>query len=63
MTNQKMLQGGVVMYPDRLLNQDNFVLLEHHLGRKKLLFGLLEQAKEGMKVSVTYLNQIQDLYH
>lgn len=57
LTNQQLLRGGVVMFPERSLAQDNFVILGHHLGRESLLFGLLKQAKVGMEVSVTYLEQ------
>ena len=59
LTNQQLLQGGVVMFPKRTLTQDNFVILGHHLGRQSLLFGLLKQAETGMEVSVTYLDQTQ----
>jgi sortase A len=57
LTNQQLMRGGVVMFPERSLTQDNFVILGHHLGRESLLFGLLKQAKVGMEVRVTYLEQ------
>lgn len=59
-TNQQMLKGGVVMFPHRNLTESNFVIVGHHLGRHRLLFGLLNEAQVGMNVSVTYLAQAQN---
>lgn len=58
-TNQQLLKGGVVMFPERLLKNNNFVVLGHHLGRQSLLFGQLLEAQVGMEVSVTYLEERQ----
>lgn len=58
-TNQQLLKGGVVMFPQRLLKNSNFVVLGHHLGRQSLLFGQLLEAQVGMEVSVSYLEENQ----
>ena len=55
LTNQQLLRGGVVMFPERSLKNSNFVVLGHHLGRQSLLFGQLLEAQVGMEVSVSYL--------
>lgn len=59
LTNEQLLKGGVVMFPERSLKEDNFVLLGHHLGRQNLLFGRLTDAQTGMKIEVEYLGQTQ----
>lgn len=59
LTNQQLLRGGVVMFPERSLKNSNFVVLGHHLGRQSLLFGQLLEAQVGMEVSVTYLEESQ----
>lgn len=58
-TNQQLLKGGVVMFPQRLLKNSNFVVLGHHLGRQSLLFCQLLEAQVGMEVSVSYLEENQ----
>ncbi len=58
-TNQQLLKGGVVMFPQRLLKNSNFVVLGHHLGRQSLLFSQLLEAQVGMEVSVSYLEENQ----
>ena len=51
LTNQQLLRGGVVMFPERSLKNSNFVVLGHHLGRQSLLFGQLLEAQVGMEVN------------
>ncbi|MGM0126388.1 sortase A [Enterococcus sp. AZ194] len=56
-TNENLLYGGVVMYPERTLKADNFVLFGHHLGINELLFGKLLDIKERDQVVVNYLDE------
>lgn len=56
-TNENLLLGGVVMYPDRTLAKDNFVLFGHHLGIDELLFGKLLEVKKQDQILVSYLDE------
>lgn len=58
-TNEHLLLGGVAMYPDRTLAEDNFVLFGHHLGINELLFGKLLEVKEHDQILVNYLDEEQ----
>lgn len=56
-TNQNLLSDGAVMYPERSLETDNFVVFGHHLGIQSLLFGKLLSAELGMQISLLYLEE------
>ncbi|OTN75947.1 hypothetical protein A5886_001023 [Enterococcus sp. 8G7_MSG3316] len=56
-TNQNLLQGGVVMFPERQLSKDNVVLLGHNLGNQRVLFGQFVDLAVGSKVTVSYFDE------
>ncbi|WP_438905896.1 class A sortase [Enterococcus sp. AZ150] len=59
MTNENLFYGGVVMFPERTLQNDNFVIFGHHLGIQELLFGQILKAKIGQNIIVSYLGKTQ----
>lgn len=56
--NQEMLFGVGMMFPKRRFNQDNVVILGHHLGMSELLLGNLGKVSLGDYVVIHYLDQV-----
>ncbi|MBP2099138.1 class A sortase [Enterococcus rivorum] len=56
LTNENLLVGSGVMFPDRDPEKENMVLVGHHLSDKGLLFGSLSTVKIGSPIYLEYLN-------
>ena len=59
-TQESLLAGGGMLFPERTPANDNMVLLGHHLGNQQLLFGQLLSLKEKDDI---YLYFAEEVYH
>ena len=53
-TNANLAVGGVVLYPERTIENHNIVIAGHHLGISQLLFGPILEVKEGDQIDLNY---------
>lgn len=56
LTNENLLVGSGLMFPNRDPKKENIVLVGHHLSDKGLLFGSLSAVKTGDAIYLEYLN-------
>lgn len=57
--NENLLLGAVAMFPERTQNE-NVVLISHHLWNESLLFGPLRAVQQGQRIFMSYGIQV---YH
>ncbi|MDU5333957.1 class A sortase [Enterococcus sp.] len=56
-TNDQLLVGAGTLFPERTAENQNIVVLGHHLGRENLLFGKLLNITIGDSIYLEYQNQ------
>ncbi|MBP1039613.1 class A sortase [Vagococcus sp. BWB3-3] len=56
--NENLLLGAVTMFPERDPNQENLVLVSHHLWNETLLFGPLMNVQPGQAMFLSYGDQV-----
>lgn len=56
-TNEQLLVGAGVLFPERKAEKQNIVVIGHHLGQNNLLFGKLLNAAVGDPIYLEYQNQ------
>lgn len=56
-TNDQLLVGAGPLFPERKAENQNIVVIDHHLGRNELLFGKLLEMTVGDTVYLEYQNQ------
>lgn len=59
-TQETLLAGGGMLFPERRPEKDNLVLLGHHLGNQQLLFGQLLSLTKKDNI---YLYYADEVYH
>ena len=55
LTNYNLSIGSVMMFPNRVVERDNMVILSHHYHMEELLFGNLGNIKSGDTIFLDYL--------
>lgn len=59
LSNEQLLIGAGILFPERRVEDQNVVIVGHHLGRSNLLFGKLMKVKVGDNI---YLERQNKLY-